>query len=163
MRVDMVSVANPSASNFLAGSTYQTMYLNPIGNGAGTIALTNKANVASAATCATTCAMTVTGLGGNAYHYARITPEYRGSQRLVITGVNSDGSTAHFNGAQAVVDVTGKAQDTLRRVQARISLGRTYDPLDLPTSALSSSATICKTIDASTTAGSQTDLTNSCL
>ena len=54
---------------------------------------------------------------------------------------NSGGTQLSFQGAQAVVDATGKAQDVLRRVQARIPLDSSWNA---DTWAVSAN-TICKT------------------
>jgi hypothetical protein len=66
---------------------------------------------------------------------------YKDSTSVTITGV-SDSGTALFSGAQAIVDVTGKDQDELRRVQTRVSLFSSTS--GTPANAIASSQDICK-------------------
>lgn len=157
LRVDIVPVPNPSSPNLNGGIT-KTVFMNPRGdNSGGNVALGGNASyVVSASSCGSgTCTVTVTGLGGTSY-YARITPEYRGVDTLTLT----PNSGVTFKGVQAVVDVTGKAQDVLRRIQARVSLTATTNSADIPANAVASSATICKKFNILPTAN--IDLANTC-
>lgn len=76
-------------------------------------------------------------------YYARLTMLYRDTSKLTIDGTLVNSSSAQFNGAQVVVDSTGKARDVLRRVQTRFSLGVNKDT-SVPISAVGSGGTICK-------------------
>lgn len=76
-------------------------------------------------------------------YYARMNAEYREVKSLNITGTLSDGSIAEFNGAQVMVDSTGKAQDQLRRISVRIPLTDSGTEL-LPSNLIQSAGSICK-------------------
>lgn len=67
-----------------------------------------------------TCQATVTGLSGPGV-YVRVLPFYR-TTSLTVTAKNGVGSPIAFQNAQMVVDVTGRAQDVLKRLQVRVPL-----------------------------------------
>ena len=91
------------------------------------------------ATCsATQCKATINGMGDQNY-YARITSVYEGLGNVTVTASNPN---VEFSG-QLMVDVTGKAQDELRRVQVRLRDARSSDSM-LPANALSSGSAVCK-------------------
>lgn len=71
------------------------------------------------------CSTTITGLGvlGNVPLLLHLTNHYDVSD-LTVTGKDIVGNPVKFNGAQAVVDVTGRSRDVLKRLQAHISLGK---------------------------------------
>ncbi|MCW1907953.1 MAG: pilus assembly PilX N-terminal domain-containing protein [Candidatus Saccharibacteria bacterium] len=84
------------------------------------------------------CTMTITGLSPTPAYAVRFRTIY-GSSDLTIT-VN--GGAANIIGAQAIIDVTGKAQDVLRRIQVRVPL--TQAASDAPAYALFGGDGICK-------------------
>ncbi len=89
------------------------------------------------------CSMTITALGavGNVPLLLHLTDHYDASD-LTVTGRDIVGNPVKFSGAQAVVDVTGRARDVLKRLQAHISLGKSNV---LPNYAIESQ-NVCKRI-----------------
>ncbi|HSW99271.1 MAG TPA: PilX N-terminal domain-containing pilus assembly protein [Candidatus Saccharimonadales bacterium] len=68
----------------------------------------------------TNCTLTLNnGLGAQQY-YMRIMSQYYQNVPVQISGTDSGGNPVQFVGAQSIIDVTGKAQDVLRRIQVRI-------------------------------------------
>ncbi len=86
------------------------------------------------------CAITIDNLPASSSFVTRITSIYRTSS-VSISGTNSVGDTAYFDGAQIVIDATGKASDVLRRVRANISL---IDDYPVPDFAIQSFDGLCK-------------------
>ncbi len=81
------------------------------------------------------CQFTLTGLGVGPY-YAHISSAYKPFELTIRpTGPNTE-----FEGAQVLIDSTGKAADVQRRIQVR------YNPSDIggPSYALQAGAAICK-------------------
>lgn len=77
----------------------------------------------SSATVPRYCSVTINALNITTTAYLRIRTLYRPASLQISA---SDGSsTVRLSGAQAVVDVTGKANDILKRVQARIPISPT--------------------------------------
>jgi hypothetical protein len=69
----------------------------------------------------TNCTLTInSGLGG-AQYYLRVSTLYK-PVGLQLSATDGSGNPVSFQGAQAVIDSTGKAQDVLRRVQVRVGL-----------------------------------------
>lgn len=81
-------------------------------------------------------------------YMARITTMYRDTPRLIIDGSTNASSTISFSDAQAVIDVTGKAQDVLRRIKVRVPL-LDFKTENLPLGAIHSQADVCKRFTAS--------------
>jgi len=65
---------------------------------------------------------------------------------LQITGTDGSGNPVSFTGAQVLIDVTGKAQDVLRRVQVRVPATGTSANLTSDY-AMQSTDSICKRFD----------------
>ena len=74
-------------------------------------------------------------------YYMRITTLYRDAPTITIDGTNG-AAAVNFADAQAIIDVTGKAQDVLRRVQVTVPLNQ-YDSIT-PEGAVQSVADVCK-------------------
>ncbi len=87
------------------------------------------------------CKVTITMPDNTTSYRFRTTMLYKESDSVTISG-QTDSGAATFNGAQAVVDVTGQDQDELRRIQARVSL--TSSTTLIPSNAVASSSDICK-------------------
>jgi len=161
LRVDLMQVPDPNVTiNNVAqlSSNTATMFLTPYGDNSGT--LYNNATGASNASlsfggaatayygaasgCSTSpaanCVVNARLANPLATYYARITPLYHNVSELVISA-KSGVSSVKFNGTQAVVDVTGQAQDELRRIQVRVGL---QGSVDVPADAVASSNSICK-------------------
>jgi Tfp pilus assembly protein PilV len=81
--------------------------------------------------------------GGNVFGgpdlYARISTYYKNAEIVTIDANTASGT--YFTGAQAVIDVTAKAQDVLRRVRVRYPL---VDYDKAASEGLSSAGPICK-------------------
>lgn len=95
------------------------------------------------------CSMLLTDLdhdaaksGAGEEYYVAIRPLYK-SAEVEIEALNST-VPVPIEGSQAVVDVTGRAQDVLRRVQARIPLTSGTFTGKLPDGALETTDDICK-------------------
>lgn len=108
-----------------------------IGYGANTA---NTNNLVGVPCDNTSCKLTITGLGTDSY-YLRISSLYQGSS-LRITGTTTSG-VAKFANAQVMIDATGKAQDTLRRIQVHVPINSSSQN-QLPDYVMQSTDSICK-------------------
>jgi hypothetical protein len=68
----------------------------------------------------TGCTETISNLNSSQY-YLRVSSLYK-DVSLEITATDASSVPINLQGAQAVVDATGKAQDVLRRIQVRVPL-----------------------------------------
>ncbi len=147
LRVDLMVGTVGSDTPALLNNKTVTFFMQPINSGTGSTLLANlstKANVVGANCGATTCSVTI-NFGSPAqsqHYYARISTLYRNSPKVTVGGYTSSGSV-WFKDAQAVVDVTGKAQDVLRRVQVRVPL-QDFGGSSIPNAAVQSSGNVCK-------------------
>ncbi len=165
LRVDLLKQVGDTSSGALAGNT-STFYLQPVSSGAsdytfgdsaGRTFASTKANRVAASCSASTrrCTATIL-LDGSTSHQryvARVTGLYR-EPRDVIIDARRNTTNLSFSDAQVVVDVTGKAQDVLRRVRATVPL-HTMGSENIPLGGATTSATVCKRFTAS---GVQYDL-----
>ena len=69
---------------------------------------------------------------------------YNDAETVTIDGVDTTNKSLNFQGAQVMIDSTGKAQDVLRRIKVRKSLTDYTASNAIPLGALDSSAAICK-------------------
>jgi len=93
-----------------------------------------------------TCRVTITGLAA-ASHYMRVSAIYR-TTNLTITGTTATGP-ATFSGAQVKIDVTGKAQDVLRRILVSLDLSDANSTVK-SNAALSVADSVCKRFSVTT-------------
>lgn len=77
--------------------------------------------------------------GSNNHYFVRITPLY-GSTHFKLA-LEQAGVAVNFGGVQPIIDVTGRAGDVFRRVQARVRLDSIGD---VPEYTVESADTICK-------------------
>lgn len=155
LRVDLMKVSNTtitSAADFSSNTV--TLFLTPMGSPTTpdvSFGGTTTSYIISASNCSGSgpgpCSATIDFTGDNsaAQYYARLSMIYRNldaAHPVSVTGGTTDGP-ATFN-SQAIVDVTGKAQDELRRIQARVNLSSTPDGSTIPLNAIASSESICK-------------------
>ena len=146
LRVDLMQIPDASVtvsnSDQLASKTV-TLFMSPrSGNPTGqtvSFGSSTTAYLLSSTNCAIECKVTVGLPGGVNFYTMRVTIMYQDSQLVTVTGNNG---TARFVGSQAVIDVTGRAQDELRRIQERVALTPTAD--SVPLDAVASSTDICK-------------------
>lgn len=124
LRVDVTPVSGGLTRANLINNT-KNFVLYPLNGGPTTFPYgsVDKGNVIPAA-CSTAntprhCTLTLTGLPAGDY-FIRIRPVYRAA------GIEMDpvGAGVTLTGAQAVIDVTGKANDILKRTQVRVSISR---------------------------------------
>jgi Tfp pilus assembly protein PilX len=87
------------------------------------------------------CNLTITGLSQNSY-YLRVTSLYQ-DVAMQVTGTVTGGVAAEIAGAQAAIDVTGKSQDVLRRIQVNVPI-HADSKNQLSDYALESTDSICK-------------------
>jgi len=149
LRVDIVPGQSLNRSSF-AGNQF-TAFLMPTTGGSTAIPYTAGGNINSgtanqgvraAATCdGVQCQATinVSSVSSNLL-YVRAMMLYRNST-VSVTAYNSGNAALQLNNAQIMVDVTGKSQDVLKRIQVRMPLssGGTYADY-----ALQSIDSICK-------------------
>jgi hypothetical protein len=130
-------------------SKTMSSYLIPVSVGGGTTAAfrTDGANGRISTRCTNTnCTLTInSGLGGNQY-YLRIMSQYYQNVDFQLSGTDGSGNPVSFTGAQVLIDVTGKAQDVLRRVQVRVPANGTSTNLTSDY-ALKTTDSICKRFD----------------
>jgi len=153
LRLDMVQNPASTAQNAttLASNTI-SLFLTPRGSHSGSVAVgfggttayiaSGLDNQSGSGPCASgTCKVTIRLPDNTPNYELRATMLYRDSATMTISGT-TDSGTALFSGAQAIVDVTGKDNDELRRVQARVSLFSS--DTNIATNALAGSQDICK-------------------
>ncbi|MBI2285805.1 hypothetical protein HYU82_03205, partial [Candidatus Saccharibacteria bacterium] len=92
------------------------------------------------------CNVVINTLTPATYYEARITPLYAAAD-VGIQGIDGGGTTK-FKDAQSAIDVTGKSNAAVKRIQARVATG---DPNDIiaggntvPEDAIRSANTLCK-------------------
>jgi Tfp pilus assembly protein PilX len=91
----------------------------------------------------TNCTLTINTAGANSnYFYMRVSSLYK-DVSLQIGATNAAGGAVKLEGAQAVIDATGKAQDVLRRIQVRLPL-QSQSENSLPDYAIESTDAVCK-------------------
>jgi Tfp pilus assembly protein PilX len=81
-----------------------------------------------------TCSVTVNispGVGGHSgqEYLIHVMDYYDQSDISIINPIDTDGQPAYFANSQAVIDVTGKARQVLKRLQAVVPIGKTNPPL----------------------------------
>ncbi|MBL8121326.1 pilus assembly PilX N-terminal domain-containing protein [Candidatus Saccharibacteria bacterium] len=153
LRVDLMQANGGfSGAQDLASNT-MTFYMQPVSSGGGSGGVSSftgatKGVVVPAVcsdasqTCKGTIVLSASALTPLDY-YARISTLYRDTPSVVVDAVNASGTDAWFTDSQARIDVTGKAQDVLRRVQVRVPLQQT-GTTNLPLGSLQSSGDVCK-------------------
>jgi hypothetical protein len=85
------------------------------------------------------CNATITGINSSDF-YVRLKAIYK-PVSVYVQATDSGGTALKMQGAQAIVDATGKAQDVVRRIQVRVPLSASYY---FPEFAVESGNTICK-------------------
>lgn len=146
LRFDLVPTTGSLSLSGLQGAT-MTSFLVPLrpasaGSPNPTAYTTGGGNNRLGVVCSNTnCTMTINGLTQSQY-YLRISSIYK-EVSLQIVASDSGGAAVKLQGAQAVVDSTGKAQDVLRRIQVRIPLSGSSTN-KLSDYAIQSTEAICK-------------------
>ena len=121
-----------------ASNRVSTMFFLPTNTNSASATWGDQGKVIGVNCSATNCITTIKGLSDNQY-YMRVTTLYLTGSPLTITDANNQ----PLYGAQADIDSTGKAQDTLRRivVAADLSDANSYA---IPDAAIISNYSICK-------------------
>lgn len=86
------------------------------------------------------CSVTITGINANRA-FMRVSSLYQ-SVSIDVSAVNDSAGQLELNGVQALIDVTGRANDVLRRVQVRVPINNIGG--EFPDLSVQSSGTICK-------------------
>lgn len=147
LRVDLVDTHGTVSTGNGTGfeSPAKTIYIAPTYTVSGVTtpqAITSSVGQVIYVQCSTSlCSVKLNTTGVSNDYYARLTMIYQDSDSVTLSGSDASGAVT-FSGGQAVIDVTGKAQDQLRRVQARIPLTISGSPI--PVFALQSTDTLCK-------------------
>lgn len=124
---------------FLKPSTASDSYtINSFGGATKGILLRTRCDAATK-TCTANINLTGNVAAASQTYYARVTALYNDLKNVTLSGPSS----VKLTGAQATIDVTGKAQDVLRRIQVVIPL--TSQPAQAM-AALQSTGSICKLI-----------------
>lgn len=151
LRVDLMQMNAFNSATSAANNT-KTFFMQPVQSGSAPTSFSSfgdpRGNIVPAACSAATrvCVGTLR-MSGSAMtplrYMARINTMYRDSPKVVIDGRTNTGSNAFFSDAQASIDVTGKAQDTLRRVKVRVPL-KDFTTENLPLGGIQSQSAVCK-------------------
>lgn len=88
------------------------------------------------------CSVNIKDLPASFTGYVRVTPMYYPAQ-VWVTGYDASNNDIEFTGAQVEIDVTGKANDILKRIRVHRSLGESTNS-PIPGYALQSTKTQCK-------------------
>ncbi len=145
LRMDMVRTDASELNRATATANQKTVFLYPIRNGGGAPSSQNHNNIDGTVTpmkCTTTsCDIDIRGMpGGGARNYAlRLSAMYASGS--VEISAKQGANSLKLASAQAQIDVTGKAQDVLRRIQVRLALTPSNSSPDFP---LESASSICK-------------------
>jgi Tfp pilus assembly protein PilX len=153
LRIDFVPTAGSSLSMAGLQSATMSSFLVPLIS--GSTGATNSITYGSGAinnlvgiSCTNTnCQLTIsTGATPQSQYYMRVSSIYK-DVSLQVSATDGSGTAVRLQGAQAVVDVTGKAQDVLRRIQVRVPLiGSSSNQLS--DYAIQSGEAICKRFSA---------------
>lgn len=145
LRFDLVPVAGGSLSAGSMQDSTMTTFAIPSSAGTGTTNITFGANQNAAVSTHcdnTNCTLQINNLGGSEF-YMRVKSVYK-SGPLQIDGRTTAGTAVQFSDSQIVIDVTGKAEDVLRRLQVRVPARLSGSQNQVPDNALESNDSICK-------------------
>jgi len=143
VRVDLVRTNSVTRTDLRNNTA--TFFLVPSRSGSGAVTYTSLLSDANngqiiAGTCtAAACTANITMPVGGGNSYMRATALYRSNFDLTATPNSQAGD---FVGSQATVDVTGRAQDVLRRLLVNVNLAGNQP--GLATAALMSGDSVCK-------------------
>jgi uncharacterized protein YegL/Tfp pilus assembly protein PilV len=147
LRTDLVHTGGALTRGGLLGSQHTTYFQPTRSTANGTVPYEGAAGQPNviAGNCGTAnytqCVATINNLGGRTKFSLRISSFYQPSN-ISIIAFNAANDPVPIGGVQAVVDVTGKATDVLRRIQVRVPLGQ--PAATPPAYAIQSNNAICK-------------------
>ncbi len=174
LRLDIIAVNADGSLPNADGRTYltdntATFFLSPVSGGTNTTAYPNSVGFLKQGTivpgnCSPNnspraCSVKITGMNGSRY-YVRLKSLYRNSDVTISPTGGASGTTLQFANAQAVIDVTGKAQDVLKRLQVRVPLQPTIG--SVPEFGVQSATTLCKKLEFTASTPSITDTDPAC-
>lgn len=147
VRVDLLDANQPlSRSNW--GNATATIFFVPFSSNVANVGTTSDKGAARGARCtgattaickASICVNTSCSGSLGIKYYARITTLYIETN----VGLTISAGGIQFDGAQAVIDATGKAQDVLRRVRVAVDL-TDANSYAIPDGAIISADSVCK-------------------
>lgn len=146
MRLDLVPTDGTLTRTGLESSTLAAFFEPTRSAGSGTVSYAGSVGKAAlvSAQCGTAsytqCSATITGLPGARSMALRINSLYQPSN-VTITGYHGN-TPIKLNGAQAVIDATGRANGVLRRIQVRIPVQASTS--NIPDYAIESNSALCK-------------------
>lgn len=163
VRVDILDASQPlTRSNW--GSSTATIFFVPFSSNVANVGTVSDKGAARGARCTGTTSasctasiclnVTCTGNLGTSY-YARITTIYVETN----VGLSISAAGIKFDGAQAIIDATGKAQDVLRRVRVAVDL-TDANSYAIPDGAIVSADSICKRFGVTNTSFTVFDTVN---
>ncbi|HEU4914116.1 MAG TPA: pilus assembly PilX N-terminal domain-containing protein [Candidatus Saccharimonadales bacterium] len=146
LRFDLVPASGGGLSiDGLRNSTMTTFAVPFSSGGTNSVAYAagsaNTNNLIGIACNNTGCSLSITGLTTNSY-YMRVTSLYK-NVALQVTADDNAGNAIELQGAQAVIDSTGKSEDVLRRIQVNVPI-RSTSKNELSDYAIQSTDAICK-------------------
>ncbi len=146
LRFDLVPTSGGGLTSDNLRNTTMTTFAVPYAAGGATsvayaASTANTNNVLGVKCTNSGCSLNITGLSQNSY-YMRITSLYQ-DVALQVTATDASNSALELQGAQVVIDSTGKAQDVLRRIQVNVPL-RATSKNELSDYAIQSTDAICK-------------------
>lgn len=120
-----------------------SVFMYPTRSSAGTIAYGSAKGAVAGMRCDTTsCRISITNVPSSFTNYQlRLSSTYQSGGIFNVSAESPGGAPIELKDAQIAIDSTGKAQDVLRRIQARMSLS---GPNQAPSYALESGSSICK-------------------
>jgi hypothetical protein len=140
LEVNMISAAN-SASLVGEETGSYTLFMYPTQKGASSGTFGNGSIYDAACVTGAQCSVTISGFPASEKYYLRISSLYSDSA-LTVTGNNG----APLFNAQAEIDSTGKAQDVLQRLNARVCIAQGTCSEATPAYAVQSGDSLCKLI-----------------
>lgn len=127
-------------------TTSKSFFIYPSAGSGGTINFGSTTGTKAQGNCTVVpanpnrCKIEIIGLGGTEY-YLRVKPIYS-SAALTIKATKVIGGAAELVGAQALIDVTGRATDVVRRIQVRVKANNLVG--SVPLYGLEGTDKICK-------------------
>jgi hypothetical protein len=140
LRVETVPTETLGRASLLSGT--RVKFLKPVtGGGGNSVSINNNATV-EMVRCTNVCTMTFNTGGASSKYYMRVAALYGQTPRVSVSATDAAGAVG-LSGAQAIIDVTGKAQGVMRRVVVAVDL-TDANAGKAPNAAITSGESICK-------------------
>lgn len=136
------ALVNSDFTAFLYPATSAGAVQNRVGNVGATQGIFAQGSCSSTGT-PRKCSVTIGGMGinGDGKFYLRVRTLYQEKSSVVVSGTTQAGSDVKFQGAQIMIDSTGKANDILRRIQVRVPVIPKYNESEF---AIKTTESLCK-------------------